>query len=1268
MVQGWKCHSYKLVSILTCKFLWILIGTPTLAQITPDGTLGTEASHVRPGDIIRIDGGATRGTNLFHSFADFNVRNSESVYFVNPWGIENIISRVTGKNISSILGKLGVEGGANLFLLNPNGIIFGKNAQLDIRGSFIGSTANSWQFSHNQEFSATNPQAPPLLTINTPLGLQSGSQILGNIINQGNLTVGQDLHLTANNLNLQGTLQAGRDLTLQAQDTLQIRDNFQQPFRAIAGGKMVVQGETKVDIFTLNHQASGFFSGGDMVLRSNHPVSGDARFYSGTNFRIEQNNTLGSLFSPYDPIILATGDVNIGNYTGASLHILAGGSVQLGNVIINSVGDSLNTINLSNANFIPGTTTTYSQLSPVTLSDGKTTLSIHGSTRPTLDVRAGIDWNQLPFTGIPSITNSVAFPAGTVTFQPPTLTGANIKVNNVRVTPANGVVYLTNQYRANQSLIGDITFGSINTQNFTGSGSVFLDSSNNIYSNVTPSSNGQINTNSRDGNAGNVNLIARDSISLNNGAAIRSATLGAGNAGDVNIETQTLSIKNGSFITTTTAGQGTGGNLTINASNAVELIGTSNTGFRSTLASQTGGAGNAGSMTINTRNLTVRDGAIISGDSFSQGQGSNVNINVTEFLKVIGTSADGRFRSAVTAEVQGTGDGGNLKIETRNLTVRDGAIISGDSFSQGQGSNVNINVTEFLKVIGTSADGRFRSAVTAEVEGTGDGGNLKIETRNLTVRDGAFISTTTFNQGNGGQLIVNASDSVELIGSNGQFATGLFSETSNGSGNGGNLEITTDRLLIQNGASASASSFAGGKAGNLTVNALESAELIGTKTDEAGIFRSSGLFSFTRGGSNAGDLKINTSRLLIQDGGQASADTRGSSNGGNLTVNATESVEIIGTAANGELNSSLDTTTAFEGAAGVLTINTQKLVLRDGGQVSVTTFGEGKAGSLIINAANSVELTGASPIGAKFPSAILSRVVRNGTAGDIRINTDELTIENGAIITVNSGGNSKAGDLQASARVLRLDNQGQILAETASGDGGNITLNVQDLLFLHRNSQISATAGTQQTGGDGGNITINVSDGFIVAFPNQNNDIVANAFQGKGGNININARSIFSLAQRPSTPPNNTNDIDASSQFGLIGAVTMNTPDVDPSRGLVQLPNNFTNASQQIVSSCNLGSPARRSSFTVTGRGGIARSPMEPFQGEVSTARWISLDTRNQRQNSNTSNDSLQSPTPKIVEAQGWIVDNNGNVSLVAQVPNVTPRGLSVSHGVCSVK
>src|SRR5919202_1782088 len=169
---------------------------PVLAQITPDGTLGSESSVVTPNVTIkgttsdRIDGGAT--------------------YFSNPAGIANILSRITGSNPSNIQGTLGVLGNANLFVINPNGIIFGPNARLDLHGSFLASTANSIVFDKGVEFSATNPSAPPLLTISVPLGLQYRTRQPGAIANAGNLAVqpGQNITLVGGTVAITGQLRA----------------------------------------------------------------------------------------------------------------------------------------------------------------------------------------------------------------------------------------------------------------------------------------------------------------------------------------------------------------------------------------------------------------------------------------------------------------------------------------------------------------------------------------------------------------------------------------------------------------------------------------------------------------------------------------------------------------------------------------------------------------------------------------------------------------------------------------------------------------------------------------------------------------------------------------------------------------------------------------------------------------------------------------------------------------------------------------------------
>jgi filamentous hemagglutinin family protein len=1330
--------------------------SPARAQIVPDNTLPVNSS-VTPGcTACTIDGGTERGVNLFHSFSEFSVPTGGEAFFNNALQIQNIFSRVTGNSVSNIDGLLRTNGTASLFFLNPNGVIFGSNARLEIGGSFFATTANSFKFPDGSEFSATNPQAPPLLTVNVTPGVQWGaSQPGATITNRGNLVVGQDLTLAAGNLDLQGQLVAGRDLTLQAQDTVKVRDSATSPFIASADGKLLVEGTQAIDIFALNHPDSGLFSGGDMVLRSANTVEGDAHYWSGGSFRIEKlDGSLGDLYSPYDPIIRSLGDVSFDAYQGTSLHILAGGEVNIGTVVITGAA-----MGAAGVDYLQET---------VQLSNGKE-ISIDGSLQPTLDIRAGV---APAFIGVPGVTGfnpatDRFFGQGSLTDAP---TSADITIGDVQMVPPNGLVFITNQYQPNTALPGgdiNITgagvFGyGIDARGFGGNGSsVILDSRRNMA--IT---NSRIDSSSNAGNAGDISLLANETVSVKN-SFVFSNTFGAGEGGDINIQARQLLVTDGAQVSASTLGEGKGGSLIVNASQAVQLMGTSADGqVRSGLFAQTAGTGDGGDVEITAPVLQVTDGAVMNVSSFDQGKGGNLIINASQAVQVIGTSADGEFSSGLAAETYGIGDGGNVQITTPVLLVTDGAAVSVSTFGEGKGGSlivnasqavqliggrglfaetegtgdggnvqittglllvkdgavVNVstpgqgnsgslivNASQAVQLIGESADGRFGSGLAAQTNGTGDGENVQITTPWLLVTDGAGISVSTFGEGNGGSLIVNASQAVQLIGrsADGKVPSGLNAGTQ-GTGNGGNIEITTPWLLVTDGAGMSATTTGEGQGGSLIVNASQAVHLIGSSADgESG----SGLFAQTNGIGDGGNVQITTPWLLVTDGARVSATTFGEGNGGSLIVNSAQAVQIIDPSPDDELSSGLFALSFGKGHGGNVQITAPWLLVTDGAVVNVSTAGEGNGGSLIVNASEAVQLIGTSADG-EFPSGLAASTLGTGDAGDIEISTTQLLVTNGArvsaatfsegnggsliinasekvqlsgtgglfvdatagstagdlIVTTNemfvtdgagvsvSSPQGQAGNLSITANSLTL-NRGTLSAITAESapakDGANITLSGLEFLRMDNESLISASA--LETA-NGGNVTIDST--LIVATPptgSQGSDIIANAEQGNGGRVNVTTQGLFGIEFRPQRTPKN--DITVSSTFGLSGEFALNTPGVDPSRGLAALPANVVDASQKIDQRCTASNKERGSnSFTITGRGGMPPSPNDTLQGEsVITPNWITLNS--EENNIASTPTTPRSSAPKqLVEAQGWSINEQGQVVLTASSPNVTPH------------
>ncbi|MCC5643926.1 S-layer family protein [Nostoc sp. CHAB 5824] len=689
------------------------------------------------------------------------------------------------------------------------------------------------------------------------------------------------------------------------------------------------------------------------------------------------------------------------------------------------------------------------------------------------------------------------------------------------------------------------------------------------------------------------------------------------------------------------------------------------------------GAG-GGDVQIQSNNLALTQSSRIDADTQGTEPGGEVLVHTTKAV----TLDDSRITADVVPEATGTG--GDVTIETGQLSIQGNrSRIRAGTFGKGRGGELTVRAWQFVELAGTTTSGLF-----TQTQGAGKAGNLTITTPRLSSRNGARVSTSTLGEGQGGNLTVTATDSVEVIG----VGSGLFTRT-DGAKDAGTLTIDTRRLIVQNGAQVSTFTLGKGQGGNLFVAASDLVELQGTGISIDGQQFPSALFTQTENVGDAGNLTINTRQLIVGNGAQISTGSLGQGNGGEIKVKASDAVNVFGVDIN-KGASGIFSRTNEGGQGGNIIIYTNAFRVADNGVVDARTFGEGNAGNITVNVKTLEAVNGGQILANAFTGS-------SGFAGDITVNaTDRVTISGSAPFkrlvlsrgglvedeSLNSGlfvrsqGSGRAGNLQVGSPFIRLDNRGEITAETTSGNGGDITLYDLDLLLLSGNSQISATAGTNQRGGDGGNITIDAPNGFIVAKPNENSDITANAYNGNGGTVKIKATKIFGIASLTSEDLKRlgaggldprqlvTNDITAISQTrpDLSGIVEINTLDVDPYRGLINLPAVLVDTKVSQV--CQVRPGQNQSSFTITGRGGLPPNPRtEPLTPDAVQLDWVTLNPNGNNRVSATVSTQVNSssPTP-IVEAQGWVRNAKGEVVLTADAPTALPHSSWLSPAFCS--
>ena len=1135
-----------------CKLVVLLAFTVHLcsaqAEVNLDGTLGPSGSLTGPDFLIPDTVGQTLGSNLFHSFSDFNIANTESATFTGPSVIDNVIGRVTGGNMSTIDGLLrSTIPDANLFLLNPNGIFFGPDASLDIDGSFHASTADYIGLGEGGRFDAAAP-GDSVLTTAPPSAFGFLGPDPAPIAAAGNflvVPVHQTLSLVGGNISI---------------------DNA---FLLAIGGRInlvSVAASGEVELGNNGLQAEGFSDLGHIELDSSTvSVSADGNgtvFIRGGQLMMVDSSifaaTFGDETGAEEGIDAAlTGELFMDNSNLSSDTFGSGGAgmvtVQAGN------------IEIRNSAVISGTTFDVGDGGTVLVEANEIVVSGEGSqnlTRITAQAGLGSTGN-----------------AGTLTVQAGHLEirdGAEISSGTFGSGDGGAVVVEANE----------IIVSGDGSQGFTGIA---------------------VQSNASTGNAGTLTVLA-DRLEILDGGAISGTTFSAGdggailveadeiivsgdgsqcftgiavqsnastgNAGTLTVLADRLEILDGGAISGTTFSAGDGGAILVEADEII-MVGDGTGRFTGiTAAAGLGNTGDAGTLTIRAGRLEIRNAAKISSNTFGSGDGGAVVVEADEivmsndgapfFTGIIaragrestgnagtlsvradrldmrnvtessdGTSSPGvivgQNFTGITTDTEGAGDAGTVTVEVGLLTMTGAAEISSDTlFGTGNAGSVTVEA-DIL-------DLDFSLISSSTFISTGNAGKVVVRVGRLEMRNNAVITTSTiFSPGQGGDITIEADDI--LISGNpdiscpfGDLCTGIVSQSRVGSsGDAGSITIVTTNLEIRTGAGVSTSTITSpGDGGDIAVTADK------IILDGQGVVTRLGSLT-QKGSGNAGNINVTTHSLLIRDGAEISTDTEqgATGDGGNIVVKASEIIIEIG----GNLETGIVASSTGTGGAGSVTLETVNLHLSEGGKISVSTDG-------------------------------------TGDGGNIQIQADVLTLEDNGIISAVSNSNGLAGDILIDVSQEFSSANSRITSEANFSDGGNITLNAENLVLL-KDSAITTSVGSGF--GGGGNISIDPI--FVVLL---NSQIIANAFGGPGGNIDIVTNFFFTSSDSV---------IEASSTLGVSGTIAISSPDTDVSGGITVLPENFLDISELLTERCGTRQGIRSNSLVVTGSGGLPADP-----------------------------------------------------------------------------
>ncbi|MDM8559403.1 filamentous hemagglutinin N-terminal domain-containing protein [Candidatus Parabeggiatoa sp. HSG14] len=761
-----------------------MLCTSIQAEVITDGSLGSHANLPGPDYLIGADLGQQHGGNLFHSFQDFNLNSLESATFSGPNNVNNILSRVTGGNPSNIDGLIrSTIPNADFYFLNPNGIIFGPNARLDVQGSFHASTADYLRLGNGGRFDARSP-SDSILTVapiesfgflsDSPASLSiEGSQLsvptekAFSIIG-GNLTINQaELSAPFGRLTLASVASIG-DVIPNYDDFVipSLRGDITMQNSLISttgdgGGAIYIRGgHFLVDNSEIDAKTMGKHDGGVVDIQANN--------VSFTQGAIINGNTFGA-GNGTDINIQATEAIEfIGeNDKGRRTAILIRSGKR---------GDDLKeTINIGNAGKV------FLQAKDIVFKDGAEisattyTKGNGGDVTFLAQNQIRFDGNAKRGSGITSMTTFKGKNAGHSGH-------VQLQANEISATNDSYMISIT----SGQGDGGQIELTAAQINLTTGS-------------KITTSTY-------RNGRAGTV-ILKADKIQFTginkegtgSYVSVSAKKTSTNDAGNILLEAQDILLAEGAYLTSNSVGAGQAGNIQIKASGKITITGVDEKGWNSIISSNSNPekediiGGKGGNINLEAGQLLLTEGGAIGASSiaskgFNSGDSGHITILVKGTIEIAGVNPYGEnengFGSGIYARSNGiennAGNSGNIELNADTLIIKDGAVIKNSTNNYASGGHVKIEVVKDVKISG-DAD-------------------------KIPLQKPAFSQL---------QYLQKFSPSHYNQSTSGIYATS--EDHSKQAGQSGNINLATNHLTLSNRGKISTSSDGGGKAGNIVL-------------------------------------------------------------------------------------------------------------------------------------------------------------------------------------------------------------------------------------------------------------------------------------------------------------------------------------------------------------------------------------------------------------------------------------------------------------------